>query len=94
MVKLIVDEENFGPHSQHLAEPIHIALWTFVERAVQNPDDPELEWTEKGTNRASQFTSGWALDWEVIRKKPGRVFSLTSGTPLAVKLWDVRELRT
>jgi len=92
MVKLIVDEDNFGPNSQLLPQPIRIALWSFVQRMVENPDDPDLGWAENDGYRASQFTSGWALYWEVVRKKPGILFSLRSGAPLAIKLWNVREL--
>jgi len=89
---LRIDEENFGPHSQTLPPAIHTALWNFVEQVVKNPDDDDLEWEEKDGFRATQFTSGWVLYWEVIRPHPGFWEPPGSRKPIAVKLWDVRPI--
>lgn len=92
MVKVSIDETHFGPNANSLPPEIKIALWDFVKRAAENPDDPDLERSERDGIRASQFTSGWVLYWEVIRKKAGYLLSLRSGAPVKIMLWDVRRI--
>lgn len=89
MIPLRIDEEKFGPHSQSLPPAVRIAMWDFVEQAVNNPDSDDLEWEEKDGFRATQFTSAWVLYWEVIRPTPGFWEGPASRHAIAVKLWDV-----
>jgi len=69
-------------HSTRTLSPaIKIALLDYLARALENPDDPDLRpWDERKGYRASQFTSGWILDWEV-------------NPPEYIKLWDIRPTR-
>ncbi len=95
MVKLIFDEQVLLPKATSLPPEIKTALWDFVERIVDNPDHPDLigiigvTGIERDGYRASQFTSGYVLDWQVTRRSSWMT-TLSSGTPEEVKLWDVR----
>jgi hypothetical protein len=86
MVELNCDEELFVPKAISLPPTIKTALWDFVERIVDNPDNPDLMWKERDGFRASQFTQGFVLDWEVTRRQSG------SGAPEEVWLRDIRSV--
>ncbi len=90
MVKLIFDEGHFLPKATALPTTIKTALWDFAERIADNPDNPDLIGIERDGYRASQFTSGYILDWEVTRRRTGWLVGLSSETAEEVKLWDVR----
>jgi hypothetical protein len=93
MVNLIFDEDVFVPKAVSLNAVIKTALWDFVDRILQNPDNPDLIGTERDGFRASQFTTGYALDWEVTRRRKVSIIELfSSGKPEEVKLWAIREL--
>jgi hypothetical protein len=101
MVEVVVDEPNFVPHAIALAPTIKTALWDFVGRIKENADHPDLIGTgdkqdpigvQRGEYRASQFTSGWVLYWEVTRRQKTWLIDLSSGAPEEIKLWDVRAL--
>jgi hypothetical protein len=93
MIEVILDEVVFAPKAAGLDATIKTALWAFVELIWDNPDDPDLFGTDRDGYRASQFTSGWILDWEVIRGRGSWIVDLSYGTPKQIKLWDVRAVK-
>ena len=89
---VILDEEEFVPAANRLNPTIKTALWDFVERVVENPDDPDFVGVERDGYRASQFTSGWILDWQVTRRQKSWFVDLfIYGAPKEIKLWNVRQ---
>jgi hypothetical protein len=93
MVEVDLDLEVFAIKAADLDPTIRTALWDFVDRIRDNPDHPDVIGKERDGFRASQFTSGWVLDWEVTRRRRVRIIDIFSyGKPEEVKLWDLREI--
>lgn len=92
-IKDLIYDEVFEQKEVALPPTIRTALRDFIVRIADNPDNPDLIGVERGGFRATQFTSGWVLDWEVTRRRRGRMVELFSyGKPEQVKLWDIRNV--
>ncbi len=88
---VILDEEEFVPAASRLDPTIKTALWDFVARMAENADDPDSIGVERDGYRASQFTTGWILDWQVTRRQKIWLVDLfLYGRPKEIKLWNVR----
>jgi hypothetical protein len=93
MIEVVLDEDVFAIKAANLDQTIRTALWGFVDRMRDNPDNPDVIGKERDGFRATQFTSGWVLDWEVTRRRRGWIVDVFSyGKPEEVKLWDLREI--
>jgi hypothetical protein len=87
MCEVHVDKEVFVPKEVSLEPTIKTALWDFVARIAADADHPDVIGKEVGEFRATQFTQGWILDWEVTRRSTQ---PSTRGMPEHVKLWNIR----
>jgi hypothetical protein len=87
MCEVLLDKKVFVAKEVRLDPKIKDALWDFVARIVADPDHPDVIGKEVGEFRATQFTQGWILDWEVTSRSTQHS---SRGKPEQVKLWDIR----
>jgi hypothetical protein len=87
MFEVQLDAKVFVPKETKLDPKIKDALWDFVARIVADADHPDVIGKQVGEFRATQFTHGWILDWEVARRSTQHS---SRGIPEQVKLWDIR----
>ena len=84
-------DDEFIHQVARLPAGILDAMYAFLERLAENPDDPDLGVVATSHGLCGcQFTSGYLIYWKVEREQRGRLTTLMSSKPTLIEVRRIK----